>query len=387
MSASGEALSVLPGATNKDKLEELCKLTYKAQTVWFMNGFWDKIEDDAEKLWDLVHLHAKFDLQEGANGSGLDELNAHRILESLNETQTVRELRQKLRQTGAIGEKDRPKTVPITHVLLFKYGVDWETLVNASQGDNSAEIAEAQRQLEAVQAAFQESEARATEAAAALAEAESTAAEAKATEEAAKQREAEAKEAEAPFKAAQEEVEAALAELKAQEEEYNGKIEDCKKRSESGGVVTRNKAKNELAQLLAEDPLPLRRAKITLEAANKRADKARAPFLAAREKAEQARRRAKITLEAANKRADKARAPFLAAREKAEQARAASEQAKQAADEALAAAEKALGEAEAYLEEVKSKAGSGGKGALWWIERELHEQKKYLPESKGGIKK
>ena len=87
---------------------------------------------------------------------------------------------------------------------------------------------------------------------------------------------------EAPFKAAQEEVERALAEVKAEEDAYNGKIDDAKRRSESGGVVQRNKAANELAQLMAEDPLPLRKAKITLEAAQKRAEKTRAPFAAAR---------------------------------------------------------------------------------------------------------
>jgi len=38
--------------------------------------------------------------------------------------------------------------------------------------------------------------------------------------------------------------------------------------------VQRNKAKNELAQHLSSDPLPLRRAKITQEAAVKKADRA-----------------------------------------------------------------------------------------------------------------
>eukprot|EP01088_Endostelium_zonatum_P019176 TRINITY_DN648_c0_g2_i3.p1 TRINITY_DN648_c0_g2~~TRINITY_DN648_c0_g2_i3.p1 ORF type:complete len:244 (-),score=77.79 TRINITY_DN648_c0_g2_i3:47-736(-) len=45
-----------------------------------------------------------------------------------------------------------------------------------------------------------------------------------------------------------------------------------------------------------------------------------------------------------------------------------------------------LAEAEAYLEEVKSRPGSAA-GALWWIERELHEAKKYLPKSKGGLER
>jgi len=48
-----------------------------------------------------------------------------------------------------------------------------------------------------------------------------------------------------------------------------------KKKSEDTnlGVVQRNKAKNELAQHLSEDPLPLRRAKLTTQAATKKQKK------------------------------------------------------------------------------------------------------------------
>ena len=70
-------------------------------------------------------------------------------------------------------------------------------------------------------------------------------------------------------------IEAALAELKAQEDAYNQKKADLEKKSQEGGVVSRNKAANELAQHLAEDPLPLRRAKITTEAAVKKAERTR----------------------------------------------------------------------------------------------------------------
>jgi len=45
-----------------------------------------------------------------------------------------------------------------------------------------------------------------------------------------------------------------------------------------------------------------------------------------------------------------------------------------------------LAEAEAYLQELMSKPGSAG-GSLWWIDRDLHETKAYLPASKGGYKK
>merc|ERR1712137_1367898 len=104
------------------------------------------------------------------------------------------------------------------------------------------------------------------------------------------------------------------------------------KRSEEGGVVSRNKAKAELSQLEAEDPLPLRKSKITLEAARKRAEAARAP-------AEQALRNARAKVK----------------------------------------------EAEDFLEEIKKRPGQPY-GALWWIDRELHERKAYIPESKGGYR-
>jgi len=38
------------------------------------------------------------------------------------------------------------------------------------------------------------------------------------------------------------------------------------------------------------------------------------------------------------------------------------------------------------LAEVKAKPGSCH-GAIWWMEKELEEQKKYLPSSKGGVAK
>merc|ERR1719498_547473 len=122
---------------------------------------------------------------------------AHRFLEEFNETLTVRELRDKLRRAGAIGETERPKTVPLTHYLTFKYDTDWHILVNASQGDNSEELARAQKMLDEVNKALAEAEKAAKEA----------------------------------------------------------KIADAQKRSEQGGVVSRNKAKAELAQLQSEDPL------------------------------------------------------------------------------------------------------------------------------------
>ena len=74
-------------------------------------------------------------------------------------------MRDSLRETGAIKKDGRLKVVPLVHWLVFRYKVDFHRLVNASQGDNSKEIAEAQRLLDEVQSAFEEAAATAKAAA------------------------------------------------------------------------------------------------------------------------------------------------------------------------------------------------------------------------------
>jgi len=285
-------------AGDEQKLNDLCAKTYKEQAVWFLNGFWKSFaEKEANNIWNFTNIIGEMDIEKKAAGCQLDELNAHRFLEKCDKTLTVVSLREKLAKAG-IDKNTKRKFVPLTHFLIIHYNVSPSELANAAQGDNEEEVRRAQQMLEQVQVA--------------LAEAQKTAEDA---------RRAEA------------ELEAALAELKAQEDAFNSRTQELQRKSEQGSVVQMNKAKNELAQHLASDPLPLRRAKITTEAAVKKAEKARA-----------------------------------------------------AAEQALANAEQKVAEAEAYLNEVKSRPGSA-QGALWWIERELHEAKAYLPSSKGGYKK
>lgn len=100
--------------------------------MWFLNAFWEQYKGEAEKLWKHVQLFNELDLQRHAEGSGLDELGAHRFLEQIGETHTVAHHRDRLRKTGAIGQSERPKTVPLIHYVLWRYEVDWHVLVNTS---------------------------------------------------------------------------------------------------------------------------------------------------------------------------------------------------------------------------------------------------------------
>jgi len=368
-----------------DKLLALSSKTYKEQAIWFLNAFWAKYGSEAEKVWTRVHEMVELD-ERKKEGNGLDEMMAHRFLEKLHETMTVQSMRDKLRQSQALGPQERPKVVPLIHYLIIHYNADWRVLVNAPQG-NEQEIAKAQRMLDEVNAAFADADEKAQEAAAAFKRAKAAESDAKAKEDYAKrtaaaalQAEQEALEVERPFKEAQEELERALADMHRQEDEYKARTEDLKRKSEEGGAVQRNKAKAELEIHLKEDPLPLRKAKITTEAAERKADKLRAPFKAARESAEQARAEAEQSRQIAEAAANKA----SKAREAASAAARQSEKAKAAAEEALEEATRKVQEAEEYLEEAKKRVPEG---SIWWLQRELAEAKKYLPSSKGGVKK
>jgi DNA repair exonuclease SbcCD ATPase subunit len=272
----------------------LATRNYKAQAIWFLNAFWnDFAGKEADNVWDYTHRHQALDPNK-ADGTELDELLAHRFLEQINSTMTVAELRDYIRSIGV----DKVRYVPLTHYLLARYKADLKKLVNAKQADNQDEIDKAQSLLDAAQAALTHAQKAAKE----------------------------ASDAEAELKAA-------LADLHAQEHAFNSRTEELTKKTTEGSVVGQNKAKAELAQHLASDPLPLRRSKLNTEAATRKAEKARA-----------------------------------------------------AAEAALNEAQKRFEEADAYLKEVSSRSGSA-KGALWWIDRELQEARKYMPTKKGGVAK
>lgn len=146
--------------------------------------------------------------------------------------------------------------------------------------------------------------------------------------------------AEKEQKATEAEVERACNELKQQEDQYNQTTSKLKFKSEDStkGIVFRNKAKNELQQHLAQDTLGLRKAKINQEAAL---------------------RKAKVATEKAEK-------------------------LKEIAVKLLKESEESFRKAEERLDEIK-KMGGSGQGTIWMMEKKLHESKKYLPQSKGGI--
>jgi len=283
------------------QFKEFSTKPYADQGKAFLNAYWNEHQKEAEDIWNWAHKFAELDLDKKEAGVDLDEFNAHRFLESLQETKTVRQMRSEIKEADI----DFNKRLALIEYCLWKFHHPVPDFLSRPQGGvDQEELHKAERLLEEVSEACRYAEEKANF----------------------------ARLKEAPFKAAQEELQTALNELKAQEDAYQTRKDDLTKKSQTGGAVQKNKAKAELEIHLTEDPLPLRKAKITTEAAERKADKVREPFRAARQVAEDAEEKARAKLK----------------------------------------------EAQDYLNELKSKPGQPY-GSIWWMDRQLAEKRKYLP--------
>jgi hypothetical protein len=299
----------------KPKFAEITAKTHTQQAVWWLNGFWaDGASEYAETLWNQVLLMIEAETgqkklygkraQEVKEGCDLDELKSHIFLEKQGETLTVRALRARLKELDI----DNNKRMCLSEYLLAKHKKTPQQLIIAPQGDADAaklqaaqdQLNRAQDQLSDVQDALE------------------------------KQKQAEKK-----VKQAEAELQAAIKELEALETAYKSKCAELEAIGNSdAGAVKKNKAKNELAQLQGEDPLPLRKAKLTQGAALKRVEKER------------------VAMEVATA----------------------------AVAEEVAKAKAAVAEAVLTIEAIKKAGGGVAHGAVWWMEREIVEMRKFMPK-------
>jgi len=286
----------------KADFEKVCCSKYQDQAKFFLNAFWVEISKNTEDVYVAWQKFLDLDKQQWSalpeakrsetwtEGNALDEFWSHKFLETVGKTMSVVEFRKEFQKIDA----NVDKKMGMVEYLLWEHKQTVKELINRPQGSgDGGEIIKAQRLLDEVSAAFADAEKRKKE----LADAEA-------------------------------DLKKELAALKEQEDSYNAKTKDLTTKSEGSGVSAM-RAKNELAQHLAEDPLPLRKAKLSTEAATKKAERARL---------------------------------------------------KQ--EEAVAECAKRLADAEAFLQSLMAQGNGPALGTLWWIDRELKEKKKYLPGKK-----
>lgn len=228
----------------KEEWKTLVGESHTDQAIWFLNGFWDDCEDDAEKVWEMVHLMIEIDVGkpklygtkkwEEKEGCDLNQFKAHQFLEKIGETLTVKELGEVLKKIDI----DNNRRMCITEYLVYKYGKNGKDTVNSPQGGGDPE------EFKKGKALFNQAK--------------------DALNEAIRQ---------------QQETDEACKRLEKEEKDYNDKIMklETKVSDKRLSAAKLGKYKNELAQLKGEDPLPLRKAQLTSKAClkkNKKATKA-----------------------------------------------------------------------------------------------------------------
>lgn len=308
--------------------------THTKQAIWWLNGFWRDLEPEAEKIWEMVHIMIEIECGkakkygklkwEEKEGNDLDQFQAHRFLEKVGETLTVKELSAKI----GVLDVDRNKRLCLSEYFIDKYKKKLVSVIDAPQGGQAAQEAleRATKKVDDAVAKMEQAQEAAAAAAAALVE---------------------AKEAESEATQAKDLLKEAVDAVEAQEAERNAKLEKLKEKIENkDGRLSQmkvNTAKNELAQLEADDPLPLRKAKLTQKAALKKSKKA-----------------LKVSKKAAE----------------------AAETASISADTTKNEAEESVKEAQEALRELKENGDGIAHGNIWWMEKELAERQKNMPRSK-----
>jgi len=323
----------------KNKFSQLSKLKYKEQAVWFLNGFWgDGVDANvANKVWEYIKKFVQLDLlgptRKGVDGSELDQFWSAKFLEDMDTALPAMQRKEALRTI----DQDSNGKMSAIEYLVWKYNKGVKETVEAPQGDNTEAIRKAQEALERVISQMMECQKKL--------EAQ------KIAKEDNDRAVSELKKAEKELREAEAELASAINDLKKQEQEYNDKCNtlEVKSKDQNSPIVQRNKAANELAQLKAENPLPLRRAKITQEAALRKVQKQK-----------KATEDARVLQEAKGKELEKAIREL---------------------EQSYNVLEQNMAEAQAELDQIKSKPG-GGKGAIFWLQRELYEADECLPRSK-----
>eukprot|EP01108_Squamamoeba_japonica_P000912 TRINITY_DN133_c0_g1_i4.p1 TRINITY_DN133_c0_g1~~TRINITY_DN133_c0_g1_i4.p1 ORF type:complete len:364 (-),score=203.97 TRINITY_DN133_c0_g1_i4:125-1165(-) len=323
---------------------KLSAMRYSEQAIWFLNGFWAEEKGNAETVYNayekFVELDMESDKKKGEEGNELDHFWAARFLEVFDKAMTAKARKEALAKMDV----DQNGNMSLIEYLTWKYDKELKHVADAPQGDNQDALAKAQAKMDEVSKAL----------ALVLAAIEKLKAD--------------------QVKLAQlkVELEAAVAALRAEEEAYAKKCNDLQAKIDNPATSGMQKAKatNELAQFKSEDPLPLRRAKITQEAALRKVQKQR-----------------KIA-EEAQRAAEEKKAALVEAERALEATKRALEEKEAALKVAVDELEVAYNELSAQfvsIEEELTAAKQGGgtpHGALWFTGRELYEKDFYLPTAR-----
>jgi len=366
--------------------EQICALPFKEQAVWVLNGFWDQLHSEAETIYSQIRAFTELDAMVGSpllapgstRGSALDKMMAAKFLERAEQTLTARQRQAALRE---IDENSDGQMAAIEY-LLYRY---------KSVVGSAAEIAAGQQgkanEIEACGQIIDQTIAVLPDVKTKLAAQRQAKREVVAALGAIRSAKLEAETSTAKQAAAEEVLLAALHPLEAAKRQLSEAVDelvDELERTEteiarlgeiacsadgSVGVVRRGMAANKLAGLKEKDSMPIRKAKVSQEAALR--------IVQRREKLA----RAAADTAAASTVECKAKFAELEIKEDdGEYRRRQLDGAVAELEQTYAKLSVRMAESHAALEELKQ--DTCGIGALWWMERDLYHADESLPTTK-----
>jgi hypothetical protein len=107
----------------------------------------NKTGKEAENVWNWTHKFGEVDVTNGKEGHALNEFEAHRFLESLGETLTVVEMRQRLKEVDI----DFDGKISMLDYLIWRFKRSIKELLSRPQG-TSEDLIKAQKALDDVRA-------------------------------------------------------------------------------------------------------------------------------------------------------------------------------------------------------------------------------------------
>jgi len=149
-----------------DQFKEVTSKSHKDQAIYFLNAFWAEHEKDAENVWKWTQKFIELEKGKWATdnkddkqatytqGADLDEVLAHKVLESFGETLTALQLRDVLRKI----DLDSNKRVSVIEYCLYKLNGEVKDLLDEKRLVNQGvpqELTDAQAALAEAHAAIQ----------------------------------------------------------------------------------------------------------------------------------------------------------------------------------------------------------------------------------------
>jgi hypothetical protein len=106
-----------------DDFNRVAKRPFKSQAIFFLNLYWEECFSDAEKIWEYYQGFKDLDPKDKA--CDLDEFYAHKFLESLGQTMTALELRNALKDIDV----NHDHRMCLLEYLIFKYNKSADDLL------------------------------------------------------------------------------------------------------------------------------------------------------------------------------------------------------------------------------------------------------------------